>query len=318
MAYIYKVWIAGGREHFEYGNEQTKKKDFPFGESLMELLYLDVWSFGELFEGMGKSLLKLYETKEQQYADEVLSALNTVAKKHIYFELLRLDWQERIQKAKAQGYKDIVDLLPRKKLTHIPANVHTMQEQIKTLFAQVLDLDAIPKGPVQKKMVDYYNANGSDTLNAFQFQPQPMSFEVIDNKTFTEVLYPKDIYDIIDYFVRECVKREQPIRICKNCGRYFAVSGRINTEYCDRLIDDKGRTCKDMGAINVWTEKRKDDEVFKIYRREYKKRFGWIKAGKIEQDAFYAWSEKAREEKAKCDAGEINLEEFSQWLKTSL
>ncbi|MEG2146652.1 MAG: DUF6076 domain-containing protein [Lachnospiraceae bacterium] len=190
-----------------------------------------------------------------------------------------------------------------------------MQEQIKTLFAQVLDLDASGREPVQTKMVGYYNAMGTDTLNAFQFQPQPMSFEVIDNKTFTEVLYPKDIYDIIDYFVRACVKREQPIRICKNCGRYFAVSGRINTEYCDRPIDDKGRTCKDMGAINVWTEKRKDDEAFKVYRREYKKRFGWIKAGKIEQDAFYAWSEKAREEKAKCDAGEINLQEFSEWLK---
>ena len=80
MAYTYRVWIAAGREHFEYGNGQTKKKDFPFGESLMELLYWDVWSWGELFEGMGKSLMKLYETKEQRYADEVVSALNTVAK----------------------------------------------------------------------------------------------------------------------------------------------------------------------------------------------------------------------------------------------
>ncbi|ABW18206.1 hypothetical protein [Alkaliphilus oremlandii] len=94
----------------------------------MELLYLDVWSFGALFEGVGKALIKLYETKQQQYADEVLSALNIVAKNHIYFELLRLDWQERLEKAKAQDFKDIVDLLPRKKLTHIPANIHTMQE----------------------------------------------------------------------------------------------------------------------------------------------------------------------------------------------
>ena len=225
MAYTYKVWIADGKEHFEYGNEQTKKKGFPFTESLMELLYFDIWSLGELFEGVGKSLMKLYETKEPQYADEVLSALNTVAKKHIHFELLRLDWQERLAKAETQDYKDIVDLLPRKKLTQLPSNIHTMQGQIKTLFAQVLDLDASGKELVQKKMVDYYNTEGGDTLNTFRFQPQPMSFEVIDKKTFTEVLYPKDIYDIIDYFVRECVKREQPMRICKNCGRYFAIVG---------------------------------------------------------------------------------------------
>ena len=219
--------------------------------------------------------------------------------------------------AKAPDYRDIVDLLPRKKLTQLPSNIHTMQEQIKTLLAQVLDLDASGKEPVQKKMVDYYHAKGGDTLNTFQFQPQPMSFEVIDNKTFTEVLYPKDIYDNIDYFVRECVKREQPIRICKNCGRYFAIVGRTDAEYCNRPIDEKGRTCKDMGAIYLWTEKRKDDEVFKVYRREYKKRFGWIKAGKIEQDAFYAWSEKAREEKVRCDNGNISLQEFQEWLKNS-
>ncbi|MDF2609453.1 MAG: hypothetical protein K0R92_927 [Lachnospiraceae bacterium] len=36
----------------------------------------------------------------------------------------------------------------------------------------------------------------------------------------------------------------------------------ISSEYCDRPIDDKGSTCKDMGAINLWNEKRK--EVFTL------------------------------------------------------
>lgn len=317
MPYRYKVWVTDGVEHFEYGNSQTKKKDLPFGTSLMEMLYLDVSAFVDLFESLGKFLIKLYETKEQRYADEVLYILNAVAEKHIYFELLRLDWQERLEKAKEQDYVNIVDLLPRKKLTHIPSNLHTMQEQVKTLFVRVLDLDTSGMEPVQQKMVNYYNDNGNDTLNTFQFQPQSMSFEVIDRKTFTEVLYPKNIYGIIDYFVRECVRREQPMRVCKNCGRYFAIAGRTDAEYCNRLIDEKGRTCKAVGAIKGWTERRKEDEVFKVYRREYKKRFGWIKAGKIAQEAFYAWSEKAREEKARCDAGETCLQGFSQWLKDS-
>lgn len=69
-----------------------------------------------------------------------------------------------------------------------------------------------------------------------------------------------------------------------------------------------------MGTINLWNEKRRDDEISKVYRREYKKRFGWNKGGKIEQDDFYAWSEKAREQKARCDAGEISLPELIEWL----
>ena len=57
--------------------------------------------------------------------------------------------------------------------------------------------------------------------------------------------------------------------------------------------------------------------MFQIYRREYKKRFAWIKAGRIEPDAFYAWSEQAWEQKAACEAGTISLEEFTAWLKNS-
>ncbi len=34
-----------------------------------------------------------------------------------------------------------------------------------------------------------------------------------------------------------------------------------------------------------------------------------------EPNAFYAWSEKAREKKAECDDGSISLAEYQEWLK---
>ena len=57
------------------------------------------------------------------------------------------------------------------------------------------------------------------------------------------------------------------------------------------------------------------DDLFKLYRREYKKRFAWIKAGKISQEDFYVWSEQAREKKDACEAGAMSVEEFAAWLK---
>ena len=63
--------------------------------------------------------------------------------------------------------------------------------------------------------------------------------------------------------------------------------------------------------------KQSDDPVFKAYRREYKRRFACIKAGRISDSQFYAWSEQAREQKKKCDRDSITLEEFQQWLKES-
>lgn len=87
------------------------------------------------------------------------------------------------------------------------------------------------------------------------------------------------------------------MRVCKNCGRLFAVTGHGGIEYCDCPFNEKGRICKEIGTFHVWEKRKSDDEVFKVYRREYKKRFAWIKAGRITKDKFYAWSEKAREKK---------------------
>ena len=107
------------------------------------------------------------------------------------------------------------------------------------------------------------------------------------------------------------------MRRCKNCGRLFAVTGHGGTEDCDRPADERGRTCREIGAFRVWEKSKSTDEPFKVFRREYKKRFAWIKAGRITKDEFYSWSERAREKRDKCDAGRITLEEFEAWLKQS-
>ena len=315
---IFKTYIADGREYYEYtaDGEQTIKKDFPFPESLMSLLYMDIWEIEPITKKMEKALRTFYQSKEQTDLHDVVTGLNELAPKHVYFELLRLSWLETLDAVDSTAPRDFQDLLPHKKISHLCSNIDTMQKQIKGLIARVLDVDGEKKS-VSEKMVEYYNAEGEDTLNTFQFQPQPMSFEVIDSKVFAEVLYPNDIYDLIDFHVRECVKREVKMRVCKNCLRYFAVTRKASTEYCDRVCDSKGRTCREIGAINTWTQSKRDDEVFKEYRREYKKRFARINAGKLTKSAFYAWSEEARRKKEDCDCGAITAVEFSQWLKES-
>ena len=99
--------------------------------------------------------------------------------------------------------------------------------------------------------------------------------------------------------------------------RYFAQTGRGSAEYCQRPVPEGQQKCREIGAFQQWTLKQSDDPVFKAYRREYKRRFAWIKAGRISDGQFYAWSEQDREQKKKCDRDIITLEEFRQWLKES-
>lgn len=70
-------------------------------------------------------------------------------------------------------------------------------------------------------MVDYYKRCGE---TAFRFYPQLVGFELIGD-VFTEGLTPNNIYDILDFQLRTCVKQDIKMRRCKNCGRYFAVTG---------------------------------------------------------------------------------------------
>ena len=318
--YIFKTYIDGGREYYEYTDaadrERTIKKDFPFPESLMSLLYMDIWELEPITKRMDRALLAFYQSRDYNELQIVAAGLKELAPRHICFELLRLDWLERLDMVDSTAPGDFQDLLPHKKISHLCSSIDTMQKQIKGLIAQVLDMDG-EKKPVSEKMVAYYNTEGGDTLNTFRFQPQTMSFEVIDHKVFAEVLYPRDIYDLIDFYVRECVKREVRMRVCKNCLRYFVVTGKASTEYCGRICDSKGRTCREMGAINTWTQRKQGDDVFKEYRREYKKRFARINAGRLTKSAFYAWSEEARRRKDDCDSSVISPEEFSRWLKES-
>ncbi|MEY8261651.1 DUF6076 domain-containing protein [Oscillospiraceae bacterium 50-60] len=316
--YTFKTYIANRREYFCYGqNTSLTKKDFPFPESLLKLLRLDIWRYEPLIKKMEKALLRFYQTKAPQDANIVFAGLDELAEAHIYFQQLRLDWMQRFEQVARVEDSALPELLPRKDLTYIPSTIDAMQKQIQRLFQSVLDIELGKKASVQDLMASYYNRERSDTLNTFQFRTLPLKFEPVDSRTFTEVLYPETVYDLIDYFLRECVQREQRMRVCKNCGLYFAVKGRGTAEYCDVTTDEKGRICKEIGAFVHWSQSKEDDEIFKVYRREYKKRFAWTKTGRISSTTLYAWGEKAREKKAECEAGKITLEEYQEWLKNS-
>lgn len=335
--YTFKTYIANGREYYEYsvdaltwlerselerhGQPTLIKKDFPFPESLLSLLYFDTRELEPLVKRIDKAIREFPPSKDDRYVYEALAALDELAEVHVYFELVRLEWRWRFAELKANGSENRSEWLPRKRITHIPANIEVAQRQIIDLFSHALDMDG-EKKPLPERIAKYYrwfkeNYRFEAPTEPFQFECQSLSFEAVDGKTFTDVLYPDSIYGIIDFHLRECVKREIRLRVCKNCGRYFAIQGRSNAEYCDRVFDEKGRTCKDVGAIALWTKNKSSDEAFKLYRREYKKRFAWIKAGKVLPEEVYAWGEKAREKKTECEEGKISLEEFEAWLKQS-
>ena len=101
--YIFKTYIDSGREYYEYTDvtdrEQTIKKDFPFPESLMDLLYMDTQELEAITKKMDKALLAFCQSGAKDDLQVVAAGLDELASRHVYFELLRLDWTERLKAA---------------------------------------------------------------------------------------------------------------------------------------------------------------------------------------------------------------------------
>lgn len=308
------TYFADNREYFACGK---KKRDFPFLESLTKFAYLDIWSLEPLFKEMDNALLDFYREPHFDYQSTVLSSLEALAKKHIYFEFLHLDWQERFRYAEQHPDEEISDILPHKHLSHIPSNVDMIQKQLLHLFEDVLDIGDNKKKSVSEKLQAYLEKGKTHSQYAYEFQPISTTYERISKNVFAETLRPTSIYDLIEFSVRECIRREQRMRTCSNCGKYFAIPRRNTAEFCTITLDEQGRTCKEMGAIKRWREKKSSDELFKDYRREYKKRFAWIRAGRITAEDFYAWSAVARAKRDECVEGKITLAELKKWLADS-
>jgi len=198
-------------------------------------------------------------------------------------------------------------------LRQLPEQLKAYQKQAQYFIEHILNFDAVGPETQKNTRVNYVYDEPKD-LDLFRFQPILMGFEPVSEDTCGAVLWPNSIRDIIDFSLRDFVTRGIPVRRCKNCGRYFPLTGRVSAEYCERPTVS-GKLCRSTASASKWMEERRDDQIFREYRREYKRRFAWIKAGRIRPEDFYLWSEQAREKKAECDEGKITLEEYRKWLK---
>lgn len=320
--WYFKMCFSGDKEIFEYdasGIQEypAERQELPFLESLLSFQELDCETVVPALERICNNWERLITENDRQTGTDAMVALGELASRHIYFKILYVRWFDRFSRMGALGdCGSAEDQQMLAELREVATQLPQYQKQIQKFFELVLDVDRAGRDPQKQARNNYYHDEPRDS-ELFKFCPIPLSFEPVEIDRCSPVLYSSTIRDMIDYSLRSCVEREITVRRCKNCGRWFPQMVRVSAEYCERPVAKGEQVCREIGAFQKWTKKQSDDPIFKVYRREYKKRFAWIKAGRIADNDFYAWSEKAREEKKKCDRGIITLEEFQQWLEMS-
>ena len=317
-----KMYFYGKLERFEYDaagvqGAPSVYRDYPFLESLLTFQEMDCSELTPSIQRIADLWEKLVAEDDRQAGTDAMVELGKLKVRHIYLELLYVRWYDRFSRIGIYGDRGSAeDEQMLAELRDLPEQLLLYQKQVQRFFDLVLDVDSAGRDPQQQAAMNYLYDSPKDP-ELFRFRPIPLSFEPVEPGRCSPVLYSASILDMIDYSLRSCVERGITVRRCKNCGRYFPQTGRVSAEYCERPVPRGQQTCREAGAFQQWTKKQSDDPVFKAYRKEYKKRFAWIKAGRISDTDFYAWSEQAREMKKKCDHDFITLEEYVEWLKNS-
>ena len=309
----YKMFFLEDGEFFEHdafgGQGSTATQiALPYLESLLSFLEMDYTEWDPLIQQACEDLEQFLATKDAAYTDRMMQTLGEFGEKHVYFKLLYLQWFWR----KASGS---IDSGMAEEMRQFPAQLSLYQKQAQKFVENILDVDRVDRD-VRKNVRAHYVFDQPRDTELFCFQPIPVSFGPVGEDTCGMILYPNTIRDIIDFSLRDCVEKNIPVRRCRNCGRYFPIIGRITAEYCSRP-QPSGKLCRNIAPVQKWAKNSKKDLVFSEYRREYKRHFAWIKAGKISEEEFAAWAKQAKAKKHECDAEKISLEEFKTWLKNS-
>ena len=83
-------------------------------------------------------------------------------------------------------------------------------------------------------------------------------------------------------------------RQCRLCGRWFLHEQGDRMMYCGRIAPgEESKTCREAGARAVFEKKIQDEEVWKLYKRAYKKYYARYMKGNMSEDEFKAWGAQA-------------------------
>ena len=124
-----------------------------------------------------------------------------------------------------------------------------------------------------------------------------------------------------DFF--KALMKENTPKPCKLCGRYFLQEKGVAFEYCDNPSPDGGDTCRQIGALASFRNKVKDNEVWKIHQRAYKKYYARVLKGKMSKSDFNVWAQRAEQlrdevlplyDKAQRQGEDFSLEEYKAKL----
>lgn len=136
--------------------------------------------------------------------------------------------------------------------------------------------------------------------------------------TLSEVLRPNVPEDIANFFFVQYLKEDIQYKRCQNCLRYFVTKGKSNVKYCDRIVGDTGKTCKQVAPKATFLAKAEEKPAERLFNKVSKTMYSRVSAGKYSKQLYKEWSKEARQKRDACSAGALSVEDYATWLAEAL
>ena len=310
-----KMYFPGRHEVIEsdaFGTQgaPSQRKAFPFLESLLSFTELDTGKVAVALRCISDDL----ESLDRERVTNAMVRLGALADTHSFFRVLYAKWFYFRSVGFGNTEAVVSDALDE--LRTLPEELPLYQKQIQRFFELILDIDKAGREP-SRQVMRYYHFDQPDQPSdpeLFPFRLLTTRFEPVDGDACAPVLYANTVADMISFSLQTCVERSITVRRCKNCGRYFVVTGNITQDYCTRLMEGSEKTCRQMGAVVQYQSRQMKNPAAREFTRSYKAHNARVRYGTMSKAEFTAWSKTAREKRDACVAGKLSLEDFVAWL----
>lgn len=319
MTVIFDKKEIKGRVKEEQGLKYSGNMYFPyverFGMFLLKFLNANL----ETYESA-------YETFFYAYGFEILKDID----EDYNFEL------------KGRYENDVVYLKEMQEIyNELQYKIQEVQEEMKVFVNYVYNLDNLESlneyTPSQRFAVylikhkgQAYTYNKNDNIIQDNYSNKNLELSHLSDKqlldsfknntmlvSMIDTHQSNDLSAICYAVLEELVKTpNNPIKKCQNCGMYFIPSSRLDEIYCD-YSKEKGKTCREQGAVQAYNERLKQNKALAEYRRLYQLKsmaVGRNKDNKQMKKDFDKWKKEAKDKVNKLKHGVLTEDEVYEWL----
>ena len=284
-----------------------------FGMMLMRFLNADFSSFEKsyktFFYAYGFELLKEYVSyKELEETYETEKKMLEVMKK--VFEDSKYELYE-MQENFRQCVNQVYNLNGEKGFEDASANSKFIANIIKhksDVYRYSNKIEVILDS-YSSKDDDYSSVSYENIVNKLE----DGELSIKKHNVYTSERLSNILYVILEQIVQV---PNLPIKQCQNCGKYFIPSSRQDEVYCE-FPDEKGKTCKEKGALQTYKKNLESIPALLEYRRSYQKKIMIVSRNKENKELkkeFDKWKKEAQEKIKLFKQGKLEEDVLYNWM----